>query len=644
MNAALFDDPALVFTLAMTAGVVAQAVARHLAVPGIVLLLAGGVLLGPDVANLIRPQALGPALPVIVGLAVAVILFEGGMSLKVSALRAQAVPIRRLVTWGAILTGAGGGAAAWLIMGWDIRLSILFGTLVIVTGPTVITPLLRRMRVEKRVSTILEAEGIFIDAVGATIAIVALEVAIAPSRAASGLFGIFPRLGVGIAVGAIIGLPLAYALRSRRLIPAGLENITSLALAVLSFAASNAIVHESGIAAAIVAGLIVGNVRSHASEHVAEFNEQLTSLWIATLFVLLAADVRVADVVVLGWPGVITVVILMVVVRPLVVFATQHHTELQLREKLFLSWLAPRGIVAAAVASLFAIELGRAGIAGGDSLRALVFLVIAMTVTIQGLSGGLVARILRLRLPARSGILMLGADPLAVTVAELLQNGGQRVTLLDSNRDVCETARASGLDVVCGNGLDPAALAVLATENREVCASLTANESTNFMFIRTARERFRVPELLVALDSHAGGLQGGAVHDQSGHVLFGGEFSLHDWQALAQEGMVRYESWIVTTEHDGSAQVVEPLRAHEVLLPLVVWRKKRARLYHDDLTLLEGDCLVVAVRSSHLGEGHEKLRQAGCRPARADEVLAPSMAPPLADQLAVAAKTTNQAG
>jgi NhaP-type Na+/H+ or K+/H+ antiporter len=406
-----------------------------------VLLLALGMLLGPDGANVIRPAALGGGLPIIVGLAVAVIRFEGGMCLQLGALQEQARPIRRLITIGALVTAVGGTLAAMVFMGWDLRLCILFGTLVIVTGSTVITPLLRRIRVQERVSTILEAEGIFIDAVGATVAVVTLEIVVAPSRAALGILGIATRLGTGAAVGIAVGAVLAVALRARRLIPSGLENILTLAFAVLAFALSNALVHESGITAAIVAGLVLGNARSRAVDHIAEFKEQLTVLWIATLFVLLAADVRLSEVHALGWPGIGTVLALMFVVRPAAVWLSLRGTDVSVNEKLFLSWLAPRGIVAAAVASLFAIELGAVDIAGGEPLRALVFLVIAVTVTVQGLSGGLVARALGVKRPSHSGVLLLGANRIALAIAELLQNGGERVTMIDANPEVSEAAR-----------------------------------------------------------------------------------------------------------------------------------------------------------------------------------------------------------
>ena len=203
-------DPAFNVGLALAVGMLAQALARHLRVPGIVLLLAAGVLLGPDLLGIVHPESLGDGLQMLVGFAVAVILFEGGMNLNLSRLRREALSIRRLATWGAVVTAIGGALAARLLLGWDWTLSALFGTLVIVTGPTVINPLLRRIRVKPSLATVLEAEGVLVDAIGAIIAVVALEVALSPSgqSLALGSWHLLSRLGFG----AILGPPPACCL------------------------------------------------------------------------------------------------------------------------------------------------------------------------------------------------------------------------------------------------------------------------------------------------------------------------------------------------------------------------------------------------------------------------------------------------
>ena len=376
---------ALTVALALAAGMVAQSVALHLRIPGIVILLGAGILLGPDVAGVILPESLGTALPMLVGFAVAVILFEGGMNLNVKRLREQAGVIQLLLTVGALTTAAGGTIAARLLMEWPWRIAILFGTLVIVTGPTVITPLLRRIKVQRKLETILEAEGVLIDPIGAVIAVVALETVVGLTGAGvtPGIVGVIGRLGVGLAAGAAGGLVIAFLLRFRKVVPEGLENVFTLSAVLALYQICNFMIAESGIMAVTTAGLVVGNMRTRVHRDLAEFKEQLTVMLIGMLFVLLAADVRLESLRALGEPGLLTVAALMFVVRPVNVALSTWKSGLTLREKAFLAWLAPRGIVAAAVASLFAETLAAEGIAGGDEIRALVFLVIAATVLVQ---------------------------------------------------------------------------------------------------------------------------------------------------------------------------------------------------------------------------------------------------------------------
>jgi NhaP-type Na+/H+ or K+/H+ antiporter len=491
----LQHNPALTVAVALAAGMVAQAAARHLRVPGIVLLLATGVLLGPDVLALVHPQDLGGTLHTLVGFAVAIILFEGGLNLEFKKIRRQASSIRRLNSVGAVITAVGGSLAAHLLLGWDWTRSILFGTLVIVTGPTVINPLLRRLRVHRQLATVLEAEGVLIDAIGAVVAVVALEVALSPagSSLAHSSFDVLTRLGLGILMGAAGGLLIAGLLRVHRLLPEGLENVFTLSMVLALFQSADALVHESGIVAVTTAGILVGNSKTQALRDLREFKEQLTVLFIALLFVLLAADVRLGEVAQMGWAGMGTVLALMLLVRPLNVLVCTAGSDLNTREKLFLSWVAPRGIVAAAVASLFAERLTAAGMAGGHELRALVFLVIGVTVLVQGLSGAAVAKLLRVRRPSDSGYTILGASDLSLCIGELLREAGQEVLFLDSNPALCRTAEDRGFRVLYGNALSDTLVQRAELDGRAGCLCTTSNDGVNFIFAKKAREEFKVP-------------------------------------------------------------------------------------------------------------------------------------------------------
>lgn len=525
------NDPALTFTIALAAGITVQSAARHLQVPGIILLLLVGAILGPDAANVVRPDTLGGALDILVGLSVAVILFEGGLNLSVSRLRREARAIRLLITLGAAVTAVGAAVAAASFMGWPRPIALTFGALVVVTGPTVITPLLRRVRVQKNVSTILEAEGVLIDPIGAILAVVALEWALAETAggATRGLLGFPSRLLVGAAVGLVGGGLLALTLRLRRLIPEGLESVFTLSLVLLLYQVSNALQHESGVMEAAVAGLVVGNVGPPVPRELREFKEQLTVLLVGLLFVLLAADVRLSSITSLGWRALAVVVALMLVIRPVAVALSTWGSGLAWRERAFIAWIGPRGIVAAAVASVFAERLVNAGYPAGEEFRALVFLVIAVTVIVQGVSSGPVASLLGVRRRSNEGHVIVGANPLGRALARVLVEAGEEVVLIDSNEAEVRAGLRVGLTAIHGNATEEETLERADVEGRSTFTAITANESANLLLARTVKEHYKVPEALAALQS--GGEIGAPDPARMGRVdmLAGTPFDVADW-------------------------------------------------------------------------------------------------------------------
>lgn len=610
MEHAAFQDPALTIALAAAAGMVAQVAARHVRVPGIVLLLGTGLLLGPDGLGAVQPGALGASLHSLVGFAVAVILFEGGMNLSADRLRREARSIRQLITLGALVTAVGGALAARIILRWDWQIAILFGTLVMVTGPTVITPLLRRIKVKERVATVLEAEGILVDAIGAITAVVALEVVISPDRLsfAAGAWPLLTRLGTGALLGVVGGLVIAALLRVERVVPEGLESALTLALAIALFQGSNALMPETGILSVIVAGIVVGNSSSRVLDELREFKERLTVLLLGMLFVLLAADVRVAQLQSLGWAGVGTVLTLMFIVRPLNILAGTLGSDLTWREKGFLAWLAPRGIVAAAVSSLFAQTLDEEGIAGGDQLRAMVFLVIAATVVIQGLTGGIVASWLGLRRRSNTGYVILGANGLARAVGRALRLAGEEVIFIDSNQEACNAAEEEGFRALHGSGLEPAIQEKAELDTRAGCLGLTSNEEVNLLFARRCRKDFKVPRVWVAVRRAHVGVSQEVVQRLGGHLLFGEPEEIVDWMYRLESGEARVEPWIKTTAASFNGHLPD---LDGLLLPLVVQRGKRAFPMDERVTFRPGDRLFAALDEERRQEIAARLQQAG---------------------------------
>lgn len=610
-------NPALVVSLALATGIISQVLARHLRVPGIVILLGAGVLLGPEVLGIIDPGALGHAMHDVVGFAVAVILFEGGLNLNVRRLRREALPIRRLLTLGAAITLAGAALSTRWIIGWSWSLALLFGTLVIVTGPTVITPLLRRIRVDRTLETILEAEGVFIDAVGAILAIVVLEVVVqGPTRemVAHGLLTPFMRLGAGTLLGLVGGGILTLILRPRHLVPGGMQNTFSLAWAVALYQVSNLLVPETGISAVIVAGLVVGNTTAAPPlRELKEFKEQLTILLIGLLFVLLAADVALDDMVSLGWPGILVVLTLMFVIRPLSVAASTAGSELDLRQRTFLAWVAPRGIVAAAISSLFAERLSDAGTPGGEALRALVFLVIAGTVILQGASASLVARVLGLRRSTDRGYAILGANPLARLFALRLQEAGEEVVILDANEDSTREAQDQGLRVVFGNAMEERAMLSAQLESRRGILGLLTNPAQNLLFAQRGREEGGAPRAWIALQRGPGAPEPDTVLETGTHLLFAGPQDLELWSVRIRREITRLEVWewaegrIPSNEEDFRI----PREGRNHLLPLLLHRGDRHHLIDEGTTLKPGDRVEWLVLMEAEGPAHQRLTDMG---------------------------------
>lgn len=615
------SDPKIALTVAvsMAAGMGAQVLARHLRLPGIVLLLAAGVLLGPDVANLLDPSGLGDGLHLIVGFAVAVILFEGGMNLRWQRLKQEAAVIQRLVTIGALVTAVGGALAAKLLMGWNWTLAVSFGTLVVVTGPTVVTPLLRRIRVRHRVATVLEAEGVLIDAVGAVLAIVTLQVVLVGpgiSTIAGGIGAVFARLGAGLVIGAAAGLVIGFLLRFRKVVPDGLENVFTLSLVLVLYQASNAWLPESGVMAVTAAGMVVGNMRTRAGRDLMEFKEQLTVMLIGMLFVLLAADVRIQSIRDLGWPGVATVAALMFVVRPLNVVAGTAGTKMPTRDRLFLCWLAPRGVVAAAVASLFAQSFANAGIEGGDALCALVFLVIASTVLIQGLTGSLVARLLGVKRPDHHGYAILGANDLGRALGRELATAGESVMFIDSNPAACQQVEQDGFRVVFGNVIEERTLRRAQIEDRAACIAVTPNEEINLMWARSAVEHFDVERVYVACRRDRTTVTPALVEKSDGSVLFGRPRDLELWILRFGRGMAIVESW--QRDKDAGDDGMHTDFPENLVLPLLIRRKEKVRPFDSRRPVQPKDTLILALYAEQREQAETWLEEHGYEPSTAE--------------------------
>ncbi len=614
--------PNFTIALALAAGVLSQSLARHLRVPGIVVLLLAGVGLGPDGLGWVDPQAIGSGLYAILDVAVAVILFEGGLNLQFSRLRRVQASVRRLVTYGGVVTVAGAAIAVHALLDWDWKLAVLFGSLVMVTGPTVIGPLVSELRLKGRVSTVLEAEGVLIDPIGAIFAALVLTIVVAPDADGAAAAGrdLLVRLGFGVLMGALTGVLLAGALRVRRLVPEGLGNIFTLASVLLLFEACELVISHSGILAVTIAGAVLGNLPTPVARELREFKDQLTVLLIGLLFVMLAADVRYEHVLALGKPGLGVLAALVLVVRPLGVWLSTLGSDLERRERLFIAWVAPRGIVAAAIASLTAVAMERNGMPGGTELRALVFLTIAGTVLLAGLTAGVVATWLSVRLPAREGVAILGANGLGLALAEELRTVGTPVVFIDSNPQNCRRVEEAGFTVVYGNALEERTLQRARFEGVKTAIGLTANKTVNAVFVDRARDLFQVPDGLVAVERADTGFAKELVENKRAQVAFDGPHDMGRWDVRDRRGSVRIEK----RQYRAPREQPAPARTdsdtismmEESFVVLAIQRGTRIFPMSGSVTPRDGDVATVAIHTVDEDDARERLAAVGWLPVQ----------------------------
>lgn len=430
-----------------------QWLAWRVRMPAILFLLAGGIASGPVLGYLNPEDVFGDLLFPMVSLAVAIILFEGSLTLRFAEIRGHGKMVRNLLPIGAIVTGTIGALSAHYILGISWEIALLFGAISIVTGPTVIAPLLRSVRPSSKLANILQWEGIIIDPIGALLAVLVFEGIV--SWGQGNVFGhslyIFAKT---IAVGALIGAAAGYLngqVLRKHWIPQYLHNAGTLTFMLGVYALSNELAHESGLLTVTIMGLWMANMKQVPVDSILEFKESLSVLLISALFIILAARIEFSAIADLGWGLAWVLAILMLIARPLSIFLSAIGTSLNWREKLFLSWIAPRGIVAAAVSALFAFQLQKVGYEGAGALVPLVFMLIIATVTIQSLTARPLANLLNVTEPAEFGFLILGANPVARMIGLALKKHEVPVVLADTNWENVRQARMENLQVYFGN-------------------------------------------------------------------------------------------------------------------------------------------------------------------------------------------------
>lgn len=537
---AVHQEIVLALIIIITLGGVAQWLAWRLGLPSILLLLTFGFIAGP-VAGWVNPDRLfGDLLLPLVSLSVAVILFEGALNLDFSELRTVGSIVRNLVSVGALITWLVAAAAGRFFVGLDWGLAILLGGLLVVTGPTVVLPLLREIRPSGPVRSILKWEGIVIDPIGALLAVLTFEVLVgaglehAPRVVAVSLLG---TVSSGIVFGLLPALVLILALQ-RYWIPDYLQSALTLALVVVSFGLANRVQGESGLLAVTVMGIALANQRRASIRSILAFKENLQVVLLAALFVLLSARLRLDDLTDIGVGAVAFVTALILVARPLGVLVSTLGSSLPTRGRLFLMCMAPRGIVAAAVASVFALALEERGYAQARLLTPVTFATIIGTVLFYGLAARPAARRLRLADANPQGLLIVSAGKAGRAIAAALQALGFRVLLVDTNRANIAAARLAGLSAYFGSILAEPALEEIDLAGIGRLLALTTSDEVNLLAVQRFTHDFGRAE--VYQSPPVGGEQARSQFDRHlhGRWAFSADLTAATLEGLFEHGAV----------------------------------------------------------------------------------------------------------
>ncbi len=521
----------------LAVGMLCQWLAWRMKLPAILPLLIAGFLMGP-VFGLLQPQAsLGNLFFPLISLSVAVILFEGSLTLTWRDVRSVAKTVRNLITVGALVTWIGGAVAARYLLALPWDLSLLFGALIIVTGTTVIAPLLRNVRPTAKIASVMRWEGILIDPVGATVAVLVFNFIVAGVGATwSHTFAeLFWILGVGSVLGLVAGY-LLYQLLHHYLIPDYLRDAATLTLVLTVFAVSNSLAHESGLLAVTVMGVYLANTDLRKLREIFHFKEKLSVLLISSLFILLAANISRTDLALLDWRSFVLVAVVIFVLRPLGILVSARGSELNRNERLFLSWVAPRGIVAAAVSSLFVYELVELGYSEARIVAPLVFLVIVATVLLQGSTAKWVAQRLGVAEADPQGFLLMGANPVAQELGLALQKEGFVVRLIDANQYNVTRARLRGLDAMQGNLLSDYLEANIDLAGIGRLLALTNNDEANALACKHFEDEFGSSEVY-QLPPHLSGRESDNPNQgQLGRLLFAPDASYQKLEQMVRAG------------------------------------------------------------------------------------------------------------
>lgn len=498
-------DTLFVVALILALGVASQVLADRFRVPSVLFLILTGVAVGPKGLSLVTVEVFGGALRTIVGVSVAIIVFEGSFHLKLEKLREAPSAALRLVTIGAVISFVGTTLTVRYALGAEWSIAGLVGALLIATGPTVVTPILNVVPVRDRVAAALETEGIVNDVTAAILAVVIFKLlASQESGATQYLFDFIQRLSVGVFFG-LITAGILWFLLVRVDLPTGWTpqnaRLMTLVGAILAFSLADAIAAESGVAAVATAGVVLGNADLPFEEQIEEFKGDVTIIVLSFVFIALATLIEFETLLALGWGGLLVVAAVALVLRPALVFLSTTGARFSRSEKLFMSFVGPRGIIPASVATLFAIQLQTpappSNPEGASILAGTVFLVIFLTVIFEGGFARQIAETLQV-IPMR--VLIIGGGRVGQELGERLEERGENVVIIEERDSTAEELRNQGFTVREGDGTSIEFLRQSGAEKSKIVVAATGDDDTNLLVAQLAESKFDAQNVITRVN------------------------------------------------------------------------------------------------------------------------------------------------
>lgn len=473
-----------------------------LKIPAILFYFAMGILSGPGFAGLLNPGVLGNGLSIMITVFVIIILFEGGLSLNIKQIRLLRSVLFKDIVLSVIVMVSAGFLSARYIMGFPWEISLIFSSLIVVTGPTVVKPVIRHIALSNRVKNLLNGEAVLIDAVGAILAIVTLEFVLTRHEITLSIAGFAGSLFIGAVTGIAFGFIIKYLICNTKIIPSASKSFFILGFVFLSYICSDAIVPESGLLTVVIVGIILSTMNYREKEKIQNFKEQITRIVTSILFVLLSANFNITQVNQYLIEGLIVVFIIILARFP-VIFLSTWKENFTAREKLFMSWLGPRGIIALSVASIATLKLKTAGVEKPDTVEILVFMLISVTVLLQGLSAKWLAGRLKILMKGDRGLIILGVNNISLMIADNWSSDRSDVLFVDSIRKNCQLAEKRGFACCEGNALDPATYSGVEIDNFTSVLAASDNNEINIIFCRFLKENSGIENLYTVLNEKA---------------------------------------------------------------------------------------------------------------------------------------------